>query len=763
MYTSLYKNQMSKSNGVSWEDTIFSSAPNISSLIHNGSGKVSSGTLNTATGTTESSWSVDTSGMQKVFKLQTYYKNEKSGYTYFSYGSAILVWENKILTNAHVIMGKDDMPTGKYNLCISMVDGGEPVCVTSLKLLKYDTLKDIALLEPTKKISLWTPLKLVDRKLSLGEIVKVFGYPSNGGDTLSFTEWKMSGTEKSYYKIDANIDHGNSWGGAFDKDDIFIGMPYVAQTGLTTMGYLIPVKMINDFLSGIGDIRDYSIDESAFSSYIENVNMNVKNQSIQNPFFTFDGFSQSGFTIKEISWDVESGYAQYFLTTESQNTIIVISVPYIQWDRYFPPSSNVALKETFATANINYDVVQDNKKIDEKTELIGRKKSNGTVDENIAVYHYDMWSITFDVKTKANIAEKNDVRNALDLFKNNFHIIKTNTPIHVNNIDVYSGSFQLPQGSYVVQSCRIKCEYRIFLDTDSKIDFSSTDMPLDKDDRQSFDNVLERLKKIMSYQSSSEKNSTVEIRRNTSGLQYIYARQVASNNSIVISAIFYGKEKDNAGIVYTLNLTLESENETRESIFNSLVDSFTSILSNPFLDSEGVSDNKIQSSDTQAVNAIGVYSWSLNVDTHSTTEPIHDQPSVGQDQMQASSPPVQGSGIDYCKTVSEWVTYTLSPCSIDTTMSLSEWDTSFEYKIIPSDSDKSYILSVYGYGEGFPTYGILGWSSGWASGTQFQNPYFSSSALKKWTYDGYLKIKISGMNGAQARELRFKIHLKVNP
>jgi hypothetical protein len=60
--------------------------------------------------------------------------------------------------------------------------------VTGLRLIKYDVLKDIALLEPINKSYLGIPIELNDRKLSLGETVKVYGYPGNGGSTLSFTE-----------------------------------------------------------------------------------------------------------------------------------------------------------------------------------------------------------------------------------------------------------------------------------------------------------------------------------------------------------------------------------------------------------------------------------------------------------------------------------------------------------------------------------------------------------------------------------------------
>ena len=85
-----------------------------------------------------------------------------------------------------------------------------PKCQTSLKLLGYDKTNDLALLETIENIPLGTPVKLSPRKLELGEMARVYGYPANGGETITLTEGKVSGLDNGKYKIDANIDAGNS-------------------------------------------------------------------------------------------------------------------------------------------------------------------------------------------------------------------------------------------------------------------------------------------------------------------------------------------------------------------------------------------------------------------------------------------------------------------------------------------------------------------------------------------------------------------------
>ena len=115
------------------------------------------------------------------------------------------------------------------------------------------------------------------------------------------------------------------------------------------------------------------------------------------------------------------------------------------------------------------------------------------------------------------------------------------------------------------------------------------------------------------------------------------------------------------------------------------------------LESSPPVDNSAHSdSIPETATTITTPSTSDPVDTGNTTsiDSITPIPS----ERPALNPQIK-SMIDYCTTKFEDVIYILDPCSIDTTISLSEGDKSFEYKIVPTDSDASYSFSVYGYGE----------------------------------------------------------------
>lgn len=115
--------------------------------------------------------------------------------------------------------------------------------------------------------------------------------------------------------------------------------------------------------------------------------------------------------------------------------------------------------------------------------------------------------------------------------------------------------------------------------------------------------------------------------------------------------------------------------------------------------------------------------------------------------------------------------YTISPCQINATMIDGRGDISFSANIIPKNSS-GYGFGVYGYGVGFPTYGVLtdGTASGGASGTttlkfKFTDQVLSANGASPKTYTGYLPIGIyhGSANGSQISYLNLNLNLTVNP
>ena len=117
----------------------------------------------------------------------------------------------------------------------------------------------------------------------------------------------------------------------------------------------------------------------------------------------------------------------------------------------------------------------------------------------------------------------------------------------------------------------------------------------------------------------------------------------------------------------------------------------------------------------------------------------------------------------YPSVVLNGVTYSLDPCTITETMTKGAGDKQFTVTIKTSSIATIYGFNVRGYGEGFPTYSILGGRSGGASGSTQLALYFSDNALAKGTYDGYLPINVylgSG-TGNDTNFLKLKIKLTV--
>lgn len=111
--------------------------------------------------------------------------------------------------------------------------------------------------------------------------------------------------------------------------------------------------------------------------------------------------------------------------------------------------------------------------------------------------------------------------------------------------------------------------------------------------------------------------------------------------------------------------------------------------------------------------------------------------------------------------------YHLEPCNIKEEIFDYEGNKDFSFNIIQEGERGTYSFTVYGYGAGFPTYGILGGaSSGGATGNLKIDKYFNNGVLsatgpEKGIYKGYLPIRVSQGNVSGYKELRLNIDLKV--
>lgn len=190
----------------------------------------------------------ESSTIQNILKIKTYTSGPNGSFIFNSYGSAIAIGSSRILTNAHVILGANDEPTGLYEICFSSDFEKVPLCRETARLIAYDTVADLAILELSKTTFL-VPFSLASSKLAIGSYVSMYWYPRIGGETITRTEWKIAGFERTMYKIDGSIDHGNSGGGAFNNSGELVGIPTAVASDNASIGYMISVKRIQEFLS----------------------------------------------------------------------------------------------------------------------------------------------------------------------------------------------------------------------------------------------------------------------------------------------------------------------------------------------------------------------------------------------------------------------------------------------------------------------------------------------------------------------------------
>ncbi|KAL3033619.1 hypothetical protein AAZX31_02G145900 [Glycine max] len=170
---------------------------------------------------------------------------------YTSTGSAFMIGDRKLLTNAHCVEHDTQVKVKKRG------DDSKYVA----KVLARGVDCDIALLSVESE-EFWSdvePLRL-GRLPHLQDSVTVVGYPL-GGDTISVTKGVVSRIEVTSYahgssdllgiQIDAAINPGNSGGPAFNDQGECIGVAFqvLRSEEAENIGYVIPTTVVSHFLT----------------------------------------------------------------------------------------------------------------------------------------------------------------------------------------------------------------------------------------------------------------------------------------------------------------------------------------------------------------------------------------------------------------------------------------------------------------------------------------------------------------------------------
>jgi len=169
-----------------------------------------------------------------------------------SSGSGSIISGNRILTNAHVVANETFIEVKKY--------GDTKRYQAKVLYVSHDI--DLALLEVQDKefFKNTTPLEFGDLP-NMQDKVTVYGYPM-GGHTISVSTGIVSRIEHNRYahsgksflaiQIDAAINPGNSGGPAISNGKI-VGVVMQGITFSQSIGYMVPVDMIQHFLKDVSD------------------------------------------------------------------------------------------------------------------------------------------------------------------------------------------------------------------------------------------------------------------------------------------------------------------------------------------------------------------------------------------------------------------------------------------------------------------------------------------------------------------------------
>lgn len=170
---------------------------------------------------------------------------------YTSTGSAFMIGDGKLLTNAHCV---------EHDTQVKVKRRGDDRKYVA-KVLARGVDCDIALLSVENE-EFWKgaePLRL-GRLPRLQDAVTVVGYPL-GGDTISVTKGVVSRIEVTSYahgssdllgiQIDAAINPGNSGGPAFNDQGECIGVAFQVYRSedAENIGYVIPTTVVSHFLT----------------------------------------------------------------------------------------------------------------------------------------------------------------------------------------------------------------------------------------------------------------------------------------------------------------------------------------------------------------------------------------------------------------------------------------------------------------------------------------------------------------------------------
>ncbi len=203
------------------------------------------------------------------------------------FGSGTIIDEQgTILTNAHVVANDSFCSYSSILIAVTDDSGVPPEPAFEADLLAVDVDLDLAVVRATRDLdgadtsATFTPTVIGDSDdVQIGDNIRILGYPSIGGDTITFTNGSVSGFtaqagvgDRSWIKTDATIAGGNSGGTAVNDEGELIGVP--TQGGASSESPIVDCRVLTD-TNGDGrvDNSDQCVPFGGFLNGIRPVNL----------------------------------------------------------------------------------------------------------------------------------------------------------------------------------------------------------------------------------------------------------------------------------------------------------------------------------------------------------------------------------------------------------------------------------------------------------------------------------------------------------
>lgn len=190
-----------------------------------------------------------------IFKIKSYKHNTNFNfYREDKIWSAILIWNNELLTNAHVVLDDNNEISDFLVACYNKNSKTVPDCNYFVNVKYVDIDNDLAILWfedfeiSTWKYSFDKSVKFYNKEVKIQEDTQIYWYPTIWWDTITFSKWKISWFSSNWdIKTDALIDSGNSWWWVFIDNKLIWISSYIISNH-QSIWYIKPLKVINEFI-----------------------------------------------------------------------------------------------------------------------------------------------------------------------------------------------------------------------------------------------------------------------------------------------------------------------------------------------------------------------------------------------------------------------------------------------------------------------------------------------------------------------------------